>query len=142
MIGRIRTSCTCWRRDKKLVIPAKGPSTKRVIRLCRRCGLRFGAEDEVCWIGLGERMGMGSSTSVMAGTRPGAKSRQGDFFSPFPLLSPVASPQHSTTPILHSPQDSLQPFPPFPSVSGGGRKPPPESGAAERTECEQRLESI
>src|ERR1035441_2286720 len=36
MIGRIRTGCTCWRRDKKLVIPAKGPSTKRVIRLCRR----------------------------------------------------------------------------------------------------------
>ena len=36
MIGRIRTSCTCWQRDKKLVIPAEGPSTKRVIRLCRR----------------------------------------------------------------------------------------------------------
>jgi hypothetical protein len=36
MIGRIRTSCTCWRRDKKLAIPAEWASTKRVIRLCRR----------------------------------------------------------------------------------------------------------
>ena len=44
---------------------------------------------------------MGSSTSVMAGTRPGAKSGQGDFFTPFPVLPPVASPHHSTTPILH-----------------------------------------
>jgi hypothetical protein len=59
-------------------------------------------------------MGMGSSTNVTAGGRPGAKSGQGDFFSPFPLLPPVASPQHpssvaalqrvdSTTPLLHYP---------------------------------------
>src|ERR1035441_8977058 len=45
-------------------------------------------------------------------------------------------------PLLHSPEDSLQPFPPFSSVWGGGRLPPRESGRAERTECEQRLESI
>ena len=58
-------------------------------------GTRFG------WIGLGDRMDMGSSRSAMAGPRPGAKSGLGDFFTPFPLLPPVASPQHSTTPLLH-----------------------------------------
>src|ERR1019366_2175525 len=29
---------------------------KRLIRVGRRCGLRFGAEDEVGWIGLGDRL--------------------------------------------------------------------------------------
>ena len=91
-------------------------------------------------------MGMGNSTSVVARTRPGAKSGQDAFLSPFPLLPPVASSQHlssvpalrrvdSTTPLLHSPRDSLQPFPPFSSVWGGGRWPPRESGAEERSEC-------
>jgi len=46
-------------------------------------------------------MRMGNSTSVVEGKRPGAKSGQGDFFSRPPLLPPVASPQHSTTPLLH-----------------------------------------
>jgi hypothetical protein len=44
---------------------------------------------------------MGNSTSVVARTRPGSKSEQGGFFSPVPLSPPVASPQHSTTPLLH-----------------------------------------
>jgi hypothetical protein len=109
------------------------------------CGLRFGAEDEVCWIGLAERMGMRSSTRLMAAKRPRAKSRQGDLFSPFSLLPPLQSPQlpssagalrrvDSTTPLLDSPRVSLQPFPPLPSVWGGGRWSPRESGAAERSE--------
>ena len=54
-------------------------------------------------------MGMGSSASTMAATSPGAKSRQGGFFSPYLLLLPHASPQHSITPLLHHsiPHESL-----------------------------------
>jgi hypothetical protein len=99
MIVGIRTGCTFRRQHKELVIPAQLPSDKRVVRLSRRCGLWFGAENEVCWIGLGERMGMGSNTSAMAGTRPGAKSGQRDFFprlSPFP---PVPLLHRSNTPL-------------------------------------------
>jgi hypothetical protein len=113
LIVRIKTDCTWWRRDKKLAIPAEWPSGKRIIRLGGRSGLRFGAEDEVFWFGLGDRMGMGNSTSVVAGTRPGAKSRQGDFFSPFPLLPPVASPQHPCSVTALRRVDSSTPLPDY-----------------------------
>ena len=86
---------------KSLLFQPKGLQLNALFGCVGARGLRFGAEDEVCWIGLGERLRMGSNTSVMAATRPGAKSGQGDFLSPFPLLSPVASPCHSTTPALH-----------------------------------------
>jgi hypothetical protein len=42
-------------------------------------------------------VGMGNSTTIMAGTKPGAESGQGDFFSPFSLLPPVASPHHPSS---------------------------------------------
>src|ERR1039458_6850957 len=64
-------------------------------------GLRFGAENEVYWIRLGERMGMGSSMSAMQGTWPGASSGPEVSSIPFPLLPPMGSPQHTTTPIIH-----------------------------------------
>ena len=74
MIVNIKTGCTCWRRDKKLVITPKQPLCCYIIRLGRRSGLRCGTEDEVCWIGLEERMGMGSNKSAVQRTRPGIKS--------------------------------------------------------------------
>ena len=86
---------------KSLLFQPKGLQLNALFGCVGARGLRIGAENEVCWIRLGERMGMGSDTSAMAGTRPGAKFGLGDFFSPFPLLSPVASPRHSTTPALH-----------------------------------------
>ena len=87
---------------------------------------------------------MGSNKIAMPGTWLGVKPVPGDFPS---LSPPAASRQRSTTPLLHysiTPffHDSLQLFPPFPSVWCGGRWPPSESGRAERTECEHRLESI
>src|ERR1035438_3896283 len=48
-------------------------------------GLRFGAENEVCWIRLGERVGVGSSTSAMQGTWPGARPEPEVFLTPIPL---------------------------------------------------------
>ena len=76
-------------------------ASKRIIRLGRRSGLRFGTEDEVCWTGVEERMGMDSSKSPMEGARIGAGSGHWGFFPPFPLLPPVSSSQHSTIPLLH-----------------------------------------
>ena len=111
-------------------------ASKSVIRLGHRSGLRFGAaEGEVCWIGLEERMGMGSSKSAVQRTRPGEKAVQGGLHSAIPFVTScriAPALQHSITPLLHSARDSLQPFPPFPSVWGGGQKPPRESGAAEK----------
>jgi len=52
-------------------------------------------------------MGMGNSTSVVAGTRPGAKSGQGDFFSLFP---PVASPLHPSCVVALRRVDSTAPL--------------------------------
>ena len=46
-------------------------------------------------------MGMGSKKIAMQGTRPGARPEPEVFFTPFSLLPPVASPQHSITPLLH-----------------------------------------
>src|ERR1035437_9860680 len=46
-------------------------------------------------------MRMGNSRSVVAGAKPGAKSGQGGFLAPFRLLAPIASPQDSSTPLLH-----------------------------------------
>ena len=80
-------------------------------------------------------MGMGSKKIAMQGTRPGARPEPEVFFTPFPLLPPVASPHHSTTSLLHSPRNSLQPLLSFSSVWSGGRRPLRESGPAERSEC-------
>ena len=138
MIVRIKTRFACWRRQKKLqkklAIPAKLLSNGCIIRLGRRSGLRFGTNDEVCWIGVEERMGMGSSKSAVQRTSPGAKIGQWGFVPPFPSsFLPHQStnpPLHeSISPPLHSPRDFLQPFPPFSSVWGGGRWPPLVGGA-------------
>ena len=149
MIGRIRTSCTCWLRDKKLAIPAKGPSTKRVIRLCRRSRAAIRRRGRGLLDRFRRTNGDGQQQDRNAKDMAWSKVRaEGTCFLGFSVSScPIApSLQYSIIPLppplLHSPQDSLQPFPPFSSVWGGGRWPPRESGKAERTECEQRLESI
>ena len=81
-------------------------ASKSVIRLGHRSGLRFGAaEGEVCWIGLEERMGMGSSKSAVQRTRPGEKAMQGgtsfrDSLYYFLSHRPSTPPLHySTTPF-------------------------------------------
>ena len=102
MIGRIRTSCNCWQRDKKLAIPAEGASTKRVIRLCRRSRAAIRRRER----GLldpfrrtiedgqqHERNGQGPEQS------PG---RGSSFLCHFLAHRPTTPPlHHSTTPPLH-----------------------------------------
>src|ERR1039458_6301581 len=95
---------------KSLLFQPNGAQLSALFGCVGARGLRFGAENEVCWFRLGERMGMGSSTSAMQGTWPGARPEPEVFLTPFPLLPPVASPHHSTTSLLHSPRNSLQPL--------------------------------
>ena len=101
MIVRIKTDCTCWRRDNRLVIPVERLSSKPVIRLCRRSRAAIRRRGRGCRIGLGDRMSMGSTTSAMEGARPGPKSVPGAFPSLFPPLPPVGLPQHATTRFPH-----------------------------------------
>src|ERR1039458_9055280 len=86
---------------KSLLFQPNGPQLSALFGCVGARGLRFGAENEVCWFRLGERMGMGSSTSAMQGTWPGARPGPEVFLAPIPLLPPVGSPQHTTTPIIH-----------------------------------------
>lgn len=102
MIVRISTDCIpAGEVIISLLFQPNGLQMNALFRWAGARGLRFGAEDEVCWIG--DRMGMGNSTSVVEGTRPGAKSGQGDFFSPSSLSPPLSSPQHPSS-VARPPQ--------------------------------------
>jgi hypothetical protein len=85
-------------------------------------GLRFGAENEVCWIRLGERVGVGSSTSAMQGTWPGARPEPEVFLTPIPLLPlphrPSAPPLHYSIP-LEIPCNLSRRFPLYGVEAGG-----------------------
>ena len=138
MIGRIRTSCNCWRRDKKLAIPAEWASTKRVIRLCRRSRAAIRRRGRGLLDRFRRTIEDGQQHEHNAWDMAWSKARAGGLLcSGSSATSCLIAPahHHSNTPILHSPQDSLQPLPSFPSVWGGGRRPPRENGPAERSEC-------
>src|ERR1035441_9486477 len=90
---------------KSLLFQPNGPQLSALFGCVGARGLRFGAENEVCWIRLGERMGMGSSTSAMQGTWPGARPEPEAFLTPIPLL-PLA--HRPSAPPLHY---SITPFP-------------------------------
>jgi|ERR1035441_9366556 hypothetical protein len=134
MVERIRTSCNCWQRDKKLAIPAKGPSTKHVIRLCRCSRVAIRSRERGLLDRFRRTNGDEQQQDHNARDMAWSKAQAGGLLC---SVSSVTScriapvPHYSITPLLQSQRDSLQPLPPFSSVWSGGRWPPRESGAAE-----------
>src|ERR1039458_928026 len=131
MIGRIRTSCTCWRRDKKLAIPAEWASTKRVIRLCRRSRAAVRRRERGLLDPFRRTNGDGQQHERNARDMAWSKFWAGGLLYSVPSATSYGiapAHPHPNNPLLHPVRDSLNPCPPFPPVSGGGRWPPRESG--------------
>src|ERR1035441_10790584 len=101
MVGRIRTSCNCWQRDKKLAIPAEWASTKRVIRLCRRSRAAMRRRERGLLVPFRRTNGDGQQHERNARDMAWSKARAGGLLCSDSSGTHASSPQHSTSPLLH-----------------------------------------